>query len=108
MQQQICRTCRYYKQHYTFDERKIFRVHCGHCMKRHSKSKRPDTKGCQYYAAADSDHTPFVSKEYLSKALLEYMMQLDLLPEIYIQNNSEKGVHSGNIDLAPENEYRET
>jgi hypothetical protein len=31
---------------------------------------------------AEPDETAFVTKEYLSKELLEYMMKLELLPEI--------------------------
>ena len=31
---------------------------------------------------AEPDESKFVSKEYLGKALLEYMMNLELLPKI--------------------------
>ena len=31
---------------------------------------------------SDPDERAFVTKEYLSKLLLEYMLKLDLLPEI--------------------------
>ena len=32
---------------------------------------------------SDSAEQAFISREYLSKALLEYMLKLELLPEIY-------------------------
>lgn len=77
-----CETCVYYRQHYTFDHRKIFRVYCGHCTYQKVKTKRPDAKACENYLLSESAENAFVAKEYLSKALLEYMLSLELLPEI--------------------------
>ena len=82
MNQIFCNTCVYYRQHYAFDERKIFQVYCGHCTCSRVKTKRPDSKICENYMQAAPDKEAFVSKEYLSKALLEYMLKLELLPEI--------------------------
>ena len=79
---QSCKTCAHYRQHYTFDQRKIFRIYCGHCTYQKIKTRRPDTKACTHYLPAETVETAFVSREYLSKALLEYMLRLDLLPEI--------------------------
>ncbi len=83
MEVPTCSTCEYYRQHYAFDQRKIFRVHYGHCTCQWAKAKRPDTKACENYIQSDPDENAFVSKEYLSKALLEYAMKLELLPEIH-------------------------
>lgn len=83
MRQKTCNTCLYYLQHYALDQRKIFRVYCGHCTYQRPKRKRPDTKACENYTLAEPDENAFASKEYLSKALLEYMFNLDILPEIY-------------------------
>ena len=58
MEHETCNTCAHYRQHYAFNQRKIFRVYCGHCTYRKTKTKR------------------------LSKKLLEYMLKLELLPEI--------------------------
>ena len=77
-----CQSCAYYRQHYTFDHRKIFRVYCGHCTHQKNKAKRPDTKACESYSLSESAENSFVSKEYLSKAMLEYLFRLELLPEI--------------------------
>ena len=78
-----CKTCAYYRQHYTFDHRKIFRVYCGHCTYQKTKTKRPDAKACERYLLSESAEKAFATKEYLSKSLLEYMLKLELLPEIY-------------------------
>jgi len=80
---EVCNTCAYYRQHYTFDKRHIFRVYCGHCTFLKSKRKRPDSKICENYMPADPDESSFATKEYLSKVLLEYVLKLDLLPPIY-------------------------
>ena len=82
MEQNTCKSCVHYRQHYALNQRKIFRVHCGHCTYLKVKTKRPDAKGCEHYQQTELDEAAFVSKEYLSKALLDYMMSLDLLPEI--------------------------
>ncbi len=83
MKQNLCGNCVHYQQHYTFDQRKIFRVFCGHCTYLKVKTKRPYAKGCEHYQENVCGEDVFVSKEYLSKKLLEYMLKLDLLPEIY-------------------------
>ena len=82
MAQKTCSTCVYYRQHYVFDQRKIFRIYCGHCTYQKPKIKRPDSKICEKCMQSAPDKEAFVTKEYLSKALLEYMLKLDLLPEI--------------------------
>ena len=78
-----CRTCAHYRQHYTFNQHKIFSVYCGHCTYRKVKTKKPDAKACEHYLFAESVENAFVTKEYLSKSLLEYILKLELLPEIY-------------------------
>jgi len=83
MDQNTCKTCAYFRQHYAIDERKIFRVFCGHCTYRSPRTKRPYAKACENYVFAGPDESAFVSKEYLSKTLLEYVLGLDLLPEIH-------------------------
>jgi len=83
MDNNFCKTCAHYRQHYTFDQHKIFRIYCGHCTYQKVKTKRPDAKACEDYLLFESQEKAFATKEYLSKALLEYMLKLDLLPEIY-------------------------
>lgn len=82
MDMTTCQTCQHYIQHYAFNSKKIFRVYCGHCTFVGTKRKRPDTKACENYIAGPADSEAFVTKEYLSKELLDYMRKLDLLPQI--------------------------
>lgn len=83
MSTDTCNTCAYYRQHYALDDRHIFRVYCGHCTCSKVKCKKPDAKNCENYVPSDSDGSAFVSKEYLSKELLTYVLGLELLPEIH-------------------------
>lgn len=82
MNKNTCNTCIHYYQHYTFDQNKIFKVYFGHCTCCKVRSKRPDSKICKNYVYAAPAENPFVTKEFLSKALLDYILNLELLPEI--------------------------
>lgn len=77
MKQPQRKDCQNFRQHYTFDERMIFRVYCGHCTPPVLRRKCPDGP-----FAPSCVQSPFVTKEYLSKALLDYMHSLELLPSI--------------------------
>ena len=81
MSDSYCQTCAYYQQHYSLDHRKLFRIHCGHCFYQRTKIRKPTAKACENYRPSESSD-PFVTKEFLSKKLLEYMTSLELLPEI--------------------------
>lgn len=82
MSEQKCKNCQYYRQHYTFDKRKIFRVYCGHCTISTRKQKKPDTKACDSFTPGLPPEDAFATKEYLSKELLQYLLSLELLPKI--------------------------
>lgn len=82
MEQVTCETCVYFRQHYALERRKIFQVCCGHCTFARPVKKTPDKKACIHYKQGQKNEDSFPSKEYLSKELLQYMMKLDLLPEI--------------------------
>ncbi len=82
MDKMVCKNCAHFHQHYALDERRIFRVYCGHCMLRCSKKKQPDTAACDSFTPAPPDENAFATKEYLSKQLLQYLLCLDLPPEI--------------------------
>ena len=82
MRTATCKDRDYFLQHYALDRQKLFQVHCGHCRKYPSKRKRPDTPACENFAAGIPDEEAFVSKEYLSKELLQYLLNLELLPKI--------------------------
>lgn len=82
MADESCSKCKYYLQHYVLNSRKLFRVHCGHCVLSRGKQKRPDTKACESFVPGVNMKDAFASKEYLSKELLQYVLSLELLPEI--------------------------
>ena len=84
-----CQSCHHYKQHYCLDDHRLFRIYCGHCVYlSKSKTKRPYTKACENFMPGKPDTDAFVTREYLNKALLHYVLTLPFLPEI--QENSTK------------------
>ena len=83
MDKKCCGSCEYFYQHYILNGRKIVRVYCGHCTYHRIRTHRPDRDACEHYLPAPPDEAAFVSKEYLSKELLQYVLNLELLPEIH-------------------------
>ena len=82
MEENHCQDCRYYIRHYTLVESRMIQVHCGHCTWRTPKTKRPDRTACEHFERGIHDFEQFVSKEYLSKKLLDKVISMELLPEI--------------------------
>lgn len=82
MCQTTCSTCAYFHQHYGLNNKKIFRLRCGHCVQNRIRRRSPEQKACSSYTPAPDPSAAFVSRDYLSHALLAYMTKLDLLPEI--------------------------
>ncbi len=82
MENNYCKNCAHFHQHYALDQRKIFRVYCGHCTLEKVRKKQPYTIACDGFMPAPSDEDAFASKEYLSKELLQYLLSLELLPRI--------------------------
>ena len=85
MEEKECRNCAFYLQHFTMSKGKIIRVFCGHCTKRCYKRRLPDAKSCELFQPGTLPEEAFVSKEYLSKELLQYVLRMELLPEIHEQ-----------------------
>lgn len=78
-----CSDCQYFRQHYSLNEGRLFRIYCGHCVFwSRAKTKRPDAAACENFISGAADAEAFVTKEYLSKALLHRVLNLPLLPEI--------------------------
>ncbi|MBQ3111290.1 MAG: hypothetical protein IJC70_00215 [Firmicutes bacterium] len=82
MDEQTCQNCKYFYQHYTLTGRRLLRIYCGHCGRRRAARKRPDAAACADFVPAAADADIFVSREYLSKELLRYMMDMELFPGI--------------------------
>jgi len=79
----------HFRQHYALDQRNIYRVFCGHCTYKKARSKKPWTAACDHFTPAPADTEAFATKEYLSKWILKYIMQLELLPEIQCQEKED-------------------
>ena len=82
MNDPICKNCQFFRQHYILDGKKLFRVYCGHCTFQKPKRKLPDSKICDQFIPGADDTEAFASKEYITKELLQYLLKLELLPEI--------------------------
>ena len=79
---ETCSQCQHYIQHYGVQNGAIYRLNCGHCRDFHKKRKLPDTKACEHFVFGPGGENSFVRKEYLSKALLLRVLNMELLPEI--------------------------
>lgn len=82
MDNETCKTCVHFHQHYVLSESRFLRIYCGHCTFLKPKTRRPLSKACEHYAFGPSDEDAFATKKYLSKELVKYLMSLELLPEI--------------------------
>lgn len=82
MEDNRCKNCRYYIKHYALIENRIIQVHCGHCIWKIPKTKHPNRKACEHFQQGVHTSEQFASKEYLSKKLLDKVMDMELLPEI--------------------------
>lgn len=82
MEKKICKNCAHYCQHYGLNQRKFYLVYCGHCTFSKVRNKRPDATACGDFIPGEPDEAAFAGKEYLSKEMLQYFLNLELLPEI--------------------------
>lgn len=84
MDKKLCHECKFYLQHYTFSKHKLVSVYCGHCTLGSPRRKRPDTKACESFVPSPDPRDLFVTKEYLTKELLQHVLNMELLPEITV------------------------
>lgn len=87
MNKTICKNCQYYLQHYVISQNRFIRIYCGHCTHSKVKGMAPDKPGCAHFTPGAGDTEAFVTMEYLTKALLNRVFQLELLPEIKDSEN---------------------
>ena len=73
-----CGDCKHYVQHFGLFDGKLQKVFCGHCMQNYAKRKNPDTPVCSKFVAGVSLKKKMVSKEYLTKKLLQKVLQMEL------------------------------
>ena len=77
-----CKDCKYFRQHYGLDDHQLFRFNCGHCIHPRLQTKKPYARVCSHFEPASPSEETFVSKKYLTRELLNYILRMDLLPEI--------------------------
>ncbi len=83
MGENFCKSCEHFRQHYSLNKEKICWVYCGHCVvSARPKRKKTDTAACEQFVPVQSKEDPFVDREYLSKAILEYVLRMKLFPAI--------------------------
>lgn len=80
--EKTCSDCKRFVQHYGLHDGRIFKIYCGHCACKKVKTKKPDCKACDNFEQGIKDEENFVKKEYLTKRLLDYVLNLELLPKI--------------------------
>ena len=83
MNEQTCKSCEHFYQHYGIKDGKFSRVFCGHCVaaKGRPRGCRPYQKICENYLPGADPIDDFVTKEYLTKALLERILNMELWSE---------------------------
>lgn len=76
----VCENCFHFHQHYGISKGKIFEVYFGHCSFRRIKAiSKPDKNSCEHFVFCDKQNNEFLSKQFLYKELLLYLLNLELL-----------------------------
>ena len=73
-----CKQCIHYVQHYGLFEGKLRPIFCGHCLFEHRKCKKPDAAICDQFIQNTSPYSKMVTKEYLTKKLLQHILDMEL------------------------------
>ena len=82
MKELQCKNCQHFRQHYGLDGQRLYTIHCGHCTAVRRRKRNPDAKACDCFAEQEGREDDYVTKSYLTKTLLDYILKMDLLPEI--------------------------
>ncbi len=54
MDNEYCKNCKHFMQHYGLNEKGIFLLYCGHCTLSRPNRKLPDQKVCSNYVHGES------------------------------------------------------
>lgn len=80
-----CQDCIHFHQHYVLDEQSCTAVVCGHCAHPRLKHRRPDAAACAHFEARTAP-PPLPDRKkvvhYLTREFLEYVLSLELPPEV--------------------------
>lgn len=82
MNDKKCSSCKYFKQHFALSEGRLHAVFCGHCMHKNAKTKKPHAKACEYFEQGSELVEQLVTKQYLTKALLTKLLNMELAPDM--------------------------
>ena len=63
MENNQCKNCGHFLQHYIISQNRLIEVYCGHCIYLRAKRKRPDSKACEHFIQGQPVEESFVSKE---------------------------------------------
>ena len=84
MVSQICRNCEHFHQHYVIDDQRYMAVPCGHCASPKLKNRKPTQAACAYFSQRSAPPPHPDRNEvmhFLTKQMLEYILELPLPPE---------------------------
>lgn len=73
-----CKQCTHYVQHYGLFEGKLRPLFCGHCLLNHKKSRKPYMPVCEQFVQDTPVEDKMVTKEYLTRALLQHILDMEL------------------------------
>ena len=90
MQEHTCINCQYFLRHYIIKNEKVIPIYCGHCTHLKQKNKKPYSKACDLFVEDQKGLDRFVTKEYLTKELLQYFLQMQLFPNLEELNKQHK------------------
>ena len=91
-----CKDCQYFCQHYGYFNGEFKYVFCGHCKLQRVRHRKPDYKACENFVPKAQEAEEMVNKKYLSKKLLDYVLSLELIPEIREAEKEEITVRNEN------------
>ena len=85
MENQTCKQCRYFRQHYVLNSQMCVAVDCGHCVYPRIKHRRAEKQACDHFAEREMpEEYPDRDKviHFLTTEFLQHVMRLELPPEI--------------------------
>lgn len=77
MDNETCRACKYFMQHYIISENRLVRIFSGHCTQSVKKKNHTNTKACEMFTSCAADIPRIGSRRYLARLLLEYALTPD-------------------------------
>ena len=81
MKNQTCKECDHFIQHYGLKKEKLYPIYLGHCCATRMRRRTPDAEACEHFVQRQEGDI-YVTKEYLTKALLDRVLNMELFPEI--------------------------